>query len=477
MTGDTTADVAVVGAGIAGLMTARLLAAEGLNVVVVEAGELCAGVTGYTTAKVTGLQSAIYTHIVDTWGEDRAAAYAAANLAGLAKVRELVASDGIDCDLQDAPAFTYAATSDGVATIEREAEAARQAGLVVTLTTETDLPYEVQAAVRLDGQAQLHPRQLCLGLAAAIERAGGRIHEHTRALGVDDGEGTVTTETGVIRANAIVLATHIPISDLGGHFARMEPKRSYVVAFRHDTRPQGMYISVDEPTRSVRSTKDGWVLVGGEGHKVGHDDDTTDRYASLELWAASAFGVRGVDHRWSAQDYVSADGLPFIGRLAPGVERVFTATGFGKWGMSNGAVAGILLADQIRDVANPWSDTFDAARVAPRQSIKSLIEENVDVAMRFVGDRISALARDDVDTLEPGQGAIASLDGDKVAAFRDDDGVLHCVSARCTHLGCQVSLNTAERTWDCPCHGSRFDLDGHVIQGPAVKDLERRPSQ
>jgi glycine/D-amino acid oxidase-like deaminating enzyme/nitrite reductase/ring-hydroxylating ferredoxin subunit len=473
--GDLRADVVVVGAGIAGLTTARLLADIGMTVAVVDAGELCAGVTGYTTAKVTSLHSAIYTRLLDSWGADRAAVYAAANEAAIAKVRELASGDNIDCDLEDSSVYTYTETSEGVAVIEREADAARQAGLATTITTDTDLPYPVRAAVRVDNQAQFHPRKYCLGLADAIAGAGGSLFEHTRAVAVDD-DGRVTTDRGVISADAIVLATHIPISDAGGHFARMEPKRSYAAAFRAEKRPRGMYISIDAPTRSVRSTADGWTIVGGEGHKVGQDGDTTRRYAALEAWAKERFGATSLAYRWSAQDYESADGLPFIGRLSPGSNRVFVATGFGKWGMTNGTAAAMIIADLIQGVENAWTDTFDATRIAVKQSAGGVLRENIDVAKHFVGDRLGSMNARDVGSLAGGQGAIASLDGDKVAAYRDDDGTLHCVSTTCTHLGCQVACNSAECTWDCPCHGSRFDIDGRVLQGPAVEDLARKDS-
>jgi glycine/D-amino acid oxidase-like deaminating enzyme/nitrite reductase/ring-hydroxylating ferredoxin subunit len=474
LAGDLQVDVAVLGAGIAGLTAARMLAGTGMTIAVVEAGELCAGVTGYTTAKVTSLHSAIYTRVVDTWGSERAAVYATANEAAIAKVRELASVDGIGCDLEAASAYTYTENVDGVAAIEREAEAARRAGLDATVTTDTDLPYAVRAAVRLDNQAQFHPRKYCLGLADAIVRAGGTVFERTRATTVDDGR--VTTDRGVITADAIVLATHIPISDAGGHFARMEPKRSYAGAFRADERPRGMYISIDEPTRSVRSTRDGWVIVGGEGHKVGQDDDTTRRYTALEAWARERFRSPALEYRWSAQDYESADGLPFIGRLSPGSDRLFVATGFGKWGMTNGTVAGMIIADLVQGVKNAWAETFDATRIPVKQSARGVLRENIDVVKHFVGDRIADLDPPDVATIAPGTGAIASRDGAKVAAFRDDDGRLLCVSPTCTHLGCQVAFNTAERTWDCPCHGSRFDVDGRVIQGPAVEDLAPRDS-
>lgn len=385
-------------------------------------------------------------------------------------VVDLVAAYGIDCELEGADAITYTESAERVGDIEAEVEAAQRAGLPASFTTDTDLPYPVAGAIRLGDQAQFHPRKYCLGLAEAICAAGGTIFERTRALDVIDGSGTLTTDRGTLQAGA-VLATHLPFPADGGYFARAEPLRSYALAGRvGGALPQGMYISVDEPTRSVRSAAGGWLIVGGEGHKVGHDHDTTQRYAALEAWARERYDVEVVGYRWSAQDYKTADGIPYVGLMTAGSRRTFVATGYGKWGMTN-ATAAIILADLIGARDNPWAATFDSTRLAPRQSLKQLVSENLDVAKRFVGDRVGALRAGGADELAPGTGGIVKLAGDTAAAFRDDDGVLHAVSPTCTHLGCQVSLNTAERTWDCPCHGSRFDIDGRVLEGPAVKDL------
>ena len=468
-------DVVVVGGGITGLTVGKLLAGEGASVAVVEAGRICAGATGYTTAKITSLHSLIYARLEQAFGTDAARAYAAANQAAVAVVVDLVASLEIDCELEGADAFTYTESAERVGDIEAEVEAAQRAGLPAAFTTDTDLPYPVAGAIRMGDQAQFHPRKYCLGLADAIAADGGLIFERTRALHVDDGPGTVTTDRGTVQAGAVVLATHLPFPAEGGYFARVEPLRSYALAARVEgALPQGMYISVDEPTRSVRSAAGGWLIAGGEGHKVGQEDDTMQRYAALEAWARERFEIEFVGHRWSAQDYKTADGIPFVGRMTAGSGRTFVATGFGKWGMTNGTAAAIILADLIGARDNPWATTFDSTRMAPRQSLKQLASENLDVAKRFVGDRVAALKADGADELAPGTGGIVKLDGRTVAAFCDDAGVLHAVSPTCTHLGCQVSFNTAERTWDCPCHGSRFDVDGRVPEGPALKDLVRK---
>jgi Rieske Fe-S protein len=237
-----------------------------------------------------------------------------------------------------------------------------------------------------------------------------------------------------------------------------------------------MYLSADTPTRSVRSARIGGeevVILGGEGHKVGQDPDTRARYAALEEWARQTFRVRSIDYRWSAQDYMPADNVPFVGPAGPGSDRVLVATGFKKWGMSNGSAAGIMLADRIAGLDNPFAAFFDSTRVNPRQSIKEVLKENVDVVKRFVGDRLGTETRS-VDDLGPDEAAVLVVGGERVAVYRDRAGVVHAVSPVCTHMGCTVTWNTAETTWDCPCHGSRFTCDGQVVQGPAVKDLERK---
>lgn len=473
--GPSRVDVAVVGAGITGLTTARLLQAQGATVAVIEAGRVCAGATGYTTAKVSALQRTTLSEITRRHSREAATVYAHANQAAVDQVVALVARDAIECELQRAPACTYTEQPDQIAAVEAEHEAATAAGLPTRLDDATDLPFKVAAAVWLDEQAQFHPRRYCLGLVDRIREDGGNVRERTRALDVDENGRaiTLTTDAGTTEAQHVVLATQLPFMDSGGFFARAHPYRSYALAARLSGRaPAGMYITVESPTRSVRSAADGWTIIGGEGHKTGHDDDTQERYDALERWARDRFPVLEVGYRWSAQDYESVDGLPYIGRLNPAHDRVWVATGFRKWGMTNGTVAAMVLADLIVGHDNPWSEVFDSTRLAPGASIKHLVTENIAVGRRFVEDRIRTSKPRAAEELERGEGTVVALDGRSVAGYRDDRGVLHAVDPTCTHLGCRVSFNTAERTWDCPCHGSRFDVDGQVIQGPALRDLE-----
>jgi glycine/D-amino acid oxidase-like deaminating enzyme/nitrite reductase/ring-hydroxylating ferredoxin subunit len=477
--GDRRTDVVVVGAGIMGLTLARTLVDAGVNVVVIDAGPVCAGATGYTTAKVTALHRLIYRELIERHGEERARVYATANKDAVEQIAATAESDAIECDLVRAPAVTYTERPDHVADVEREIEAAGKLGLAVEFTTKSSLPYPILAAVRLDNQLHFHPRRYCLGLARQIVARGGSVHEHTRARGVDRAPSGVAVRTGgpTIYADRAVLATHLPFLDRGGFFARAHPYRSYALATRvRQGAPDGMYISVEAPTRSLRPAPAGRLIIGGEGHKTGHETDTRRHYAALETWARENFDVESIDYRWSAQDYQTVDGLPYIGQLTARDDRVFVATGFRKWGMTNGTVAARILADRILGRDNPWADTFTATRMAPGASAADFLRENLGVAQHFVADRLAALRAPTAETLAPGEGGIARYDGARAACYRDEEGSLHAVAMTCTHLGCQVTFNTAERTWDCPCHGSRFDVEGRVLEGPAVRNLPSKGS-
>jgi glycine/D-amino acid oxidase-like deaminating enzyme/nitrite reductase/ring-hydroxylating ferredoxin subunit len=469
--GDMTVQAVVIGAGITGLTAARLLCEQGLTVAVIESRRICSGVTGLTTAKVTALQSTIYTELSERWGDETSAGYAAANLEGLEMIRRRARDEHIDCDMRTAPALTYTETADGLTKIEAEVEAAQRAGLGVSFTTESDLPFEIAGAARLENQAQFHPRNYCLGLVRGIVADGGAIFEETRAIDLDAKAGKVVTDGGTVSAEVIVVASHIPFVDTSGYFARMTSSRSYAVAFRSPGEPpSGMYISVDQPIRSIRSTGDGYTIVGGEAHPSGQDVDTGERYRSLVLWSEDRFGASKVDYRWSAQDYRSVDGLPFVGPLGSS-GRVFTATGFAKWGLANGTVGAAIMVDLAMGRDNSLAKVFDSKRFALKQAAPGLLKAGAGFAKSLLTDRVLPSHLNGLDHVEPGSGDVVSIDGHKAAAFRDDGGAVHAVSPICTHRGCQVKFNSAERTWDCPCHGSRFDVEGRVIHGPAVRDL------
>jgi glycine/D-amino acid oxidase-like deaminating enzyme/nitrite reductase/ring-hydroxylating ferredoxin subunit len=475
---DVEADVAVIGGGIVGVTTALALKEAGARVVLLEAGRIGHGVTGHTTAKVSSQHGFFYDHLTSRFGGEAAATYGAANEAALRWIADRVEADGIDCDFRRRPSYAYVTEDRALA--EREAQAASAAGLPASLVEQTPLPYPVAAAVRFEDQAEFHVHRYLLALAAQLEGDGSHVFEHSRAAEVGTYEGfRVKTPGGHVKAGDIVLATHIPFLDRTLAFARVHPQRSYALACRiAGTPPEGMFISGDGPTRSVRAAPVGdeeLLLVGGEGHRPGTGGDTELRYEALERFAREHWDVRSVEYRWSSQDQTSIDTLPYVGHARPGTRHVWMATGFAKWGMTGGTAAALLLADRIQDRPNPSAALFDANRFTPRASAARFVEENAVAGVHFVRDRLLNRATRGIESLEPGEGDIVELDGERVAGHRRDDGTLVAVSPTCTHLGCQVNWNRAERSWDCPCHGSRFAPDGSVLHGPAVHRLERKP--
>jgi glycine/D-amino acid oxidase-like deaminating enzyme/nitrite reductase/ring-hydroxylating ferredoxin subunit len=479
LAGDTRTEVLVAGGGIAGLTAALLLAESGYEVTLVEMDRVGRGATGYTTAKVTSQHGMVYDSLVSKHGEDKARAYAEANESALALMARWVEERGIDCAWRRRAAYAYVLSDSEKEHAGREAETAARLGLPATLVHETPLPYPVAAAVRFDDQAEFDAYAYVDALARELVAAGGTIAELTRATGLDEGSPShVETDRGTVTADHVIVATHFPYVDRSLVFARAAPQRSYSLAVRiRGPVPEGMFISAEGPTRSLRGIpRPGGelLLVGGEGHKVGQERDTRARYRRLEDFAREHFEVESVGYRWSTQDPVPSDSMPLVGRLTPVSKNSYMATGFAKWGMTNGTAAAMMLADAVDGRESPWASAFDSNRLRARASVPKLVKENVNVGWHFVADRVTHRDSRSLEELAPGEGGLVSHDGDTVAGYRDDDGRLMAVSPTCTHLWCRVDWNEAERSWDCPCHGSRFAPDGTVIEGPAVTDLERK---
>ncbi|MFC8271098.1 FAD-dependent oxidoreductase [Streptomyces sp. NPDC057271] len=479
-------DAAVVGGGIAGLSAAWELAGAGLSVIVLEAGRLAGGVTGHTTGKVTALHTAVYDTLRTKHGEEAARLYATSQSAAMRRVVEVAGELGVDCSLERRPAVTYCEEPDGVEALRAEAEAARAAGLDASFVTETGLPYPVAGAVRVENQVQFHPVAYLRGLVDGLLSRGVRLYESTRVTGVDGGEPCrVTTASGVsVPARHVVVATHHPLFDHAVLATRLTQHRDLVVAgpLPGDRDPGGMYITEEGGKRSVRTAPlaDGGrlLIVTGEAFTPGSGEDTEAGYARLDSWTEERFPGVSITHRWAAQDNSSTDILPLIGRLPTAGRNVYVATGFAGWGMTGGVLAGRLVTSLVTGGQEPWAALYDPARVGPAlRSAPAFLKAQWDTGMHFVKDRLEALGdgtNGPVDELRPGEGTVVRAGGRACAVHRDDRGRLHAVSAVCTHMGCLVAFNNAERTWECPCHGSRFGVDGEILQGPALKPLERR---
>jgi glycine/D-amino acid oxidase-like deaminating enzyme/nitrite reductase/ring-hydroxylating ferredoxin subunit len=478
MPGNTSVDVAVLGGGITGLTAAILLKRLGKTVAVIEARRIAEGVTGHTTAKVTSQHKLIYDTLIRRHGEQKARLYGEANEAAIGRIDAFVNEKNIDCDFRRLPAYVYTESREMVSQLEAEVEAAQKLGLPASFVDEAPLPFPVEGAVRFDDQAQFHIRKYLLPLAEEIPGEGSHIFENTRALRIKEGvRCRVETDRGNVSAKDVIVATHIPFTFKGLFWGKATPQREYGIAARIEpTRAlEGMFISAESPTRSVRTApRDGEIalIVVGEAHKPGEEPDTEQRYKNLEGWARKRFGVTEFENRWSSQDYSSFDGLPYVGRIGARSKHVYVATAFAAWGITNGTAAAMLLSDLISGKENRWADLYNSTRTSPFAS-RNLYKEGGSQAAHFIKDRFEGVT-EAASAVAPGEGKIIGRPGEQTAVYRDSRGEVHAVSARCTHLGCIVSWNPAETSWDCPCHGSRFSVDGKVLQGPAVRNLKKK---
>jgi glycine/D-amino acid oxidase-like deaminating enzyme/nitrite reductase/ring-hydroxylating ferredoxin subunit len=483
--GDGTADIVIVGGGITGIVTAWLASLEGLDCVLLESHRLASSVTGYTTAKVTAQHGLVYKEIDSRHGENAARMYGQANEWALEWIAETVRLQGIDCDFERVPAYVFARDDDEAEQVREEVAVTTRIGLGAELVAgDIGLPFPVVCAERMLDQAQFHPRRFLLALADLAREAGVRIYEHSEVVDCQESGADVTVKLrdgGSVCARHAVLATHLPFPYRGMHFAKAFPHRGYVVAapLPAGQMVPGMYISAGQPTRSVRTTPHGdgtLILVGGAGHKTGKVEHTGERYDQLEAWGRKHYGLEAIPWRWSTQDVSSADHLPFVGPLATGRDRTFVAFGFGGWGMTNGIAAARMIVDRAVERENAWHDVFDSLRSGSLlRSASELAKENLGAMRELVTTPLKrGMSDEDLAELAPGDGTVVRVDGKPVAVSRDEGGDLHAVSAVCTHMGCAVSWNRGEQSWDCPCHGSRFTPDGGVLEGPALEPLEAR---
>jgi glycine/D-amino acid oxidase-like deaminating enzyme/nitrite reductase/ring-hydroxylating ferredoxin subunit len=505
---DLTVDTVVIGGGIVGLTTALLLKEAGHHVALVDLQRIIEGVSGHTTAKVTVLHGLRYQQLIDEFSKEQVLLYAKSNLDAVGKVADFVARYKIDCDLKLADAYTYTEIDEGLDSIHKEVEATQKLGLPSEFVESTPLPFDIKGAIKLGNQAQFHPRKYLLSLAkifsdnvegsagdsgaakgenasgdlaAAGKKVGkGTIFENTRVIGVEDGSPcTVKTTKNTIKAQNVVLATTFPVYDSGGFFAKLYPYTSYVIGLKMPgAAPEGMYYTEDETYRTIRNQiigDDHYLIIGGGRHKTGQGGDSFKYFTNIMQYAGERLttdgDIDGVRYLWSTEDYSTQDHVPYVG-LSPKTKHVYMGTGFGGWGMTNGTAAAILISDLILSNKNPAAELFDPSRHSLLSQNKESIAEGINVVGQYAKELFVKPEKKSVSELGNDEGDVIMVNDKKVAAYKDKDGNLFTLSPKCTHMGCQVNFNNTERTWDCTCHGSRFNFDGTVIQGPATHDLK-----
>lgn len=470
-------DVVVIGGGITGITAAMLLAKGGKRVAVLEAKQVGSGTTGGSTGNLHVIPDQYLYAIKEKWGKETAAAVVESRWKALDLLESVVAEYHIDCAFYRRPHYLFPMAESQAEQLRAEHIAALEAGLPASLVNDLPLPVTQQQALKIEGQGQFHPLRFVQQLAQGIASERCQIFENSPVLEIDGGKRTVRTAGGEIHAAAIVMATHIP---KGFNLLQTEvgPYREYGIAGRLTSAPfpAGIFWTLEEPSHSIRTIDvDGttYLIVIGEDHKTGHQDNSVDYFQRVEEFARTRFNLDTIEYRWSAQNYRPADKLPYIGRTAAS-EDIHVATGFGTNGLLYGPLAAMIISDNILGEPNLWEEIYQATRFTPVKGAEKFIKENVDVAMQYIKDYLTRAEREKLDDVLPGEGKVAELQGKRVAVYRDAAGEWSAVSPVCTHLGCIVHWNALEKSWDCPCHGSRFQPDGMIIEGPALKPLERK---
>ena len=460
LAGDIETDVLVIGAGMAGILTGYMLMEAGREVTVIEAETIGSGQTGNTTAKITSQHNLIYDRLIQTVGKEAAREYASANEAAIREYRRIIEKERISCDFRTCDAYLYSRREEE--RIRKEVEAANMLGLKAEFTKDTELPFPVEGAIRFQEQATFHPLKFLKAVAGRLTVFG-----HTKALEVE--EHKVRTTGGMIKAKEIVFACHFPFLNVPGYyFMRMHQERSYVIAYEGVPVMENMYLGVDEDSLSFRSYGN-YLLLGGGSHHTGVCQPGMG-YELIELEAEKYYKNGREAARWSAQDCMTLDGIPYIGRFSSSMNHIYVATGFGKWGMTSSMAAACLIRDMILEKEAVNEKVFYPQRFHLSASASTLVQEGL-MTVRGFTKKWAGLPEKDLKKLETGKGVVVEYQGEKVGAYKNEKGEVFLVSAICPHLGCELGWNPQEKSWDCPCHGSRFDYRGKILDGPAQENL------
>ena len=482
---DLETQVCIIGAGIFGISTAYYLTQKGYNVTILERYKIANRVTGHTTAKITSQHGLIYHYLLNQYGKEFARKYYLANQKSIQEIEKIITQNQIECDFERQNSCVYTTNQSEIEKIDEELHALKELDIEASKIEETPLPFEIVSGVEFKNQAQFNPIKYIEGLVEQITDTKGKIFENTVCYDIkrDRDSYICYTEGNTVKAKYVVLASHYPFINFPGvYFAKMYQSSSYVIGI--DTKSElfdGMYINIQSPIYSFRTAKDGdkkILLLGGGDHKTGENISYKDSYGLLEEKAKQWYPNCEIKYRWSTRDCITLDKIPYIGEFSNTLPNMYVGTGFNKWGMTSSNIAARIVTDKIDGKENEYSEVFEATRLNPivnkdevknmvSQTVKSLVVERIEKPEKVINDEIT------LDDIKQESGQIVELNGEKVGVYKDIEGKMFAVKPVCTHLGCILNWNDADKTWDCPCHGSRFDYTGKNIYNPALKDLEK----
>ncbi len=470
-------DVLIIGAGLTGLTTAYLLKDSGYKIGIIDGTDAGYGVSGYTTAKITVQHEVIYDYLIKNFSLSEARQYLKANEEGFSLIKKIIADNGIQCDYTEQDSYVYATDEDELKQIKDELKAYEELGIDCFYTESVPLPNNAIGAICIRNQGQFNPLKYLYSLYNIVSNSC-EIYENVRALNIEPhgDHHVVETESGKINADKVVVTSHYPFDNsFGLYFLRLYQDKSYVVAARTKDEPfSGMYININDPVYSMRyhfTENENLLILAGGNHRSGEKDDEEDSYRELEDFLNKHFKGAEIVSKWSAQDCMTYDKIPYIGLYSKSVDNLYVATGFKKWGMTHSAAAAIILRNMLLGIEDDFSEIFSPFRITPAQSSKEFFSSIKSISAAFL-KRIAPVT-DVLGLIGAGEGKIINYDGRKVGVYKNENNDYFCINPVCTHLKCSLSFNEAEKTWDCPCHGSRFDIRGNILEGPAVKPLDK----
>ncbi|MBR2240647.1 MAG: FAD-dependent oxidoreductase [Clostridia bacterium] len=476
------ADICVIGGGITGAVTAYLLTKKGYDVVVLEKDKVCMGVTANSTAKLTSQHGLFYRYLENENGIEFARKYLESNEEGIKLAEQIIKEEKINCDYEKKDAYVFSTNESEKEKIMEELDTLNRIGYDAEFVENVNIPVEkITGAIKFKNQAQFNSRKYTLGLFKILKKMGCRIYENSKVIDIEN-KGDfykVSTESNYVRANKVVICTHYPIKNFPGmYFSKMYQDKSYAIAVDLNKNKiiDGMYIQSCNPVISFRTAKyedRELLIIAGSGHRTGQaDGKIEDSYTNLENYIKSYYPNAEVKFKWTTEDCVTLDKVPYIGEFSNILPNIYVATGFKKWGMSTSHVAGMIISDMISENENKYADIYEATRLEPIKNIKEFGNMIKESTYSLLINKIKP-AKDEFDAIPLGDGGIIEIDGDKVGVYKKENGEIYAVKPYCGHLGCLVTWNNLEKTWDCPCHGSRYDYKGNIITEPTVKGLEK----